>query len=410
MKRCRDGRVCGGKWLPTSEFGKNKKYGDGMQPGCKGCLNLYSKELKAMPQSQKESNKTMRTEAVAHRIAERLEAHAASRIESKHDTESVALNLYKDQCISDVLVLQAGTRADAIERPYGCDLDLWLPLQAKSTSSNVRCFKNCDGYEMDLLCFSCDSVTLYTKEFVHNNKASLHGGKNIYAGSRGKSNIWNIPTMTVEEAAAERVSRWDLEYEKYMAGEDSSLNTEQNFRLHGTKNMQKEYWQIHLSQMFDDDAEHSWADKPYAVWDRERNGVRIQDKFVTRNGLNSSYNGHVGSVNGKDFVPYIDGGLAGGYYVFGSVDVKNRLYIEWRIPESTLNSKGFLARMVEGKCTYSGRQTIPLHIATNNGSNDTLCLKIFGKLPRKPIDDWTAAFMRCYSIPPEFEMPECMCV
>ena len=416
MKVCKSGVVCGKLPLQPSCFGPRKagRTRDGLDTICRKCRAAIAKSRRALGKTGRSESKVASRNAHQSKECARISKLMLDHVHApKMVQEAAAIQEYKAAAVTDVLTLQAGTAADGADRPVGELEDLWLPFQAKTTCRQEPPFvyRECHLHAgRDILCFKNGMVVPFSSEFVAENQTNLLGGKNISLGIRGKSGVWGlIEPEPYKIVSQQRASQWYEEYYQHCNGGASKLQTEQQMRTDGTENMQREYWQITLSMMFDADAAHEWADEPYAVWDRCRNGMRIQDKLVaSRKTGDCFFTAGLQRGVASSKVPYVVGDLAGGFFNFGAVLPIGRLYLEWRIPEADMDQHGMLSRLSNGTCAYAGKRAIVLHVATAAGKNRPLCIDLFGKLPRQPFDSWTAQYLSIHHLPDSFVVPECL--
>lgn len=381
MKRCEDGRACGGHNIPLSNFGTHQRRKDGLNGTCRKCAAQLARELRAETPEAKAVRIAKRRANIDEKQKVSVE-RAFKRVKpSRHKAEADAILLYSANPHTEVRILQAGTHADAIERPKGCTEDLWIPLQVKT--SKVRVFKGCDGYgNMDILCIENLNCFLFDGAFVTEHQSQLAGGKNI---TIGKSNVWHKKPQSFADVAMHRGRRWQLSKAKM---------PERHFRLQANTCAAKEYLQIEMSRRFDENVSHAWAIEPYAVHDRTIDGVPVQDKVARKNNQNASFCATVLHSVGNVHIPYLLGDIPSGFFNFGVHVEEAGVYLEWRIPENIMEQHSYLAHIEDGKCTKSAKQTICLHVASCDGTNHDLSMKIFGKVPRKPYDDWTTSYLK----------------
>lgn len=237
---------------------------------------------------------------------------------------------------------------------------------------------------MDILCIENENCFLFDSEFLERNADELAGGENINITST-KQNVWNREPISFEDVGKLRAKFWS---------ETQTGMPERHFRLQVNAAYTKEFLQIEMSKRFNSDAKHSWAEHPYAVYDRMIDGIPIQDKVVRKNNDNASFVATLLRSVGNVHVPYFLGDIDNGFFNFGIHLQDVGVYLEWRIPESVMYERGYLARVESGRCTRVAKQTICFHVVSSAGANCKMCMKIFGKLPRKPFDDWTTSYLK----------------
>jgi len=327
---------------------------------------------------------------------------------------------------------QDGTLSDFGDCPIGSKRDLWLPAQLKTTTSTVYPFqfKGCGKkYGMDIIALTgnVDEAFVYSSSFVEANASKMvsngavrkhRTGPNaenrdiikVTSGARSEC-VWNTQRLRIVEVAQQRLSCWHEELAKYDSGIPSMLLTEREMRMQCHSKSRCEFLNAELSMLFDSNAQHRWA-PPQLVYDRLRNDVPIQDKPAIWNSNTDStrYTALVTKRLNGGHVPYELGDLRGGLFVMSTVHVGLRLFLEWRIPESDMDSifDALLHRGLDGKFCTPGCQTINLSVLGEHDENMDVHMKIFGRLPKAGTDRKAARFLHIHELPSSYCIDACL--
>jgi len=305
---------------------------------------------------------------------------------------------------------QAGTRSDFGHRPIDCTVDLWLPVQAKSTlvSSPPYRFFLKGEYAMDVACFPGHHAGgyVFSEEFMRENNKSLYSGKCIYiaAGSAFDEPLLKWPAYTEQ-----MLRRWNAEFAAHQKdvesgrtgnGRVSALRSELELRMQCTEMSQREITVQLLIQAVVVDRKYEWPDTPNGTVDRIVDGLRVQDKVV-KQGTSGAFLANLHKRNWPaSAVPYADGDVD--LFVLASIHERLRLLLVWEIPADELKRLGVLSTDAA-----PGRVSLVLPVAASDGSNKKLEKQMFGSKVYGG-DRNVARFLRVYSLPVEYCVPVCM--
>ena len=329
-----------------------------------------------------------------------------------HAIESMSLSKCVEYCRSlgiDTRIWQAGTRSDFGHRPADQTIDLWLPVQAKTTL--VSCFPYRfflrGEYAMDVACFpgQGSGAFVFSKQFLRDNKEKLYSGKCLYIAP---GSAFNTPMLTWPNYVKHMIDRWNdelavhkLDAEAGRIGSDrvSVLRSEMELRMDCSTNSQREIVTQMLMQSVIHHRKYEWPDEPNGHFDRWVDGKRIQDKVVlpTNNGTFTAKT--TKKVSGKQ-IPYAEEDID--ELVCVTIHTGLRLLFVWEIPLTDLKQLGVVSTK-----EIPGSTSLVLPIATSDGVNKELEVQVFGSKVYSGNRD-VAKFLRVYPLPIEYCVPECM--
>jgi hypothetical protein len=325
--------------------------------------------------------------------------------------ESMSLSQCTNSCSAlglDTRSWQAGTRSDLGHRPVDQTIDLWLPVQAKSTL--VNCFPYRffirGEYAMDIACFPGQGTGafVFSEQFMRDNKKNLYSGKCLYIA---QGSAFDAPLLTWPHYAQRMLDRWNVELvvhkmdvEAGRVGEDrvSKLRSEMELRMQCTENSQREVVTQMLMQSLVLNRKYEWPNEPNGHVDRLVDGRRVQDKvaaaksrvFVAKT---------TKKMHGKQ-IPYAEDDLD--ELVACTIHVGLRLLFVWEIPIVELKRLGVVSTQ-----TTVGAVSLTLPIATSDGANKKLETQVFGSNVYTG-NRYVANFLKVYPLPEEYCIPECM--
>lgn len=310
----------------------------------------------------------------------------------------------------DVRLWQAGTRSDFGHRPIDCTVDLWLPVQAKSTlvSSPPYRFFVRGEYAMDMACFPGHHAGgyVFSAQFMRENKKSLYSDKCMYIAT---GSAFDEPLLKWPDYTQRMLGRWNAEFAAHQTdvelgrdGNDrvSMLRSELELRMQCTENSQREIAVQMLIQAVIVGRKYEWPDEPNGVVDRLVDGRRVQDKVVRAVAGSASFHAPMTKQKDGKKVPYADGDVD--LFVLATVHERLRLLLVWEIPADELKRLGLLSTG-----SASGRTSLVLPIASSEGANKELEKQIFGTKVYAGCRD-VARFLRVYPLPEGYVVPVCM--
>ena len=148
-------------------------------------------------------------------------------------------------------------------------------------------------------------------------------------------------------------------------------------------NYRKEMLNIDFSNRLLPNSIVGWPEQPMSVFDLLRDGEKEQYKSVQKVS-NGFQGGDCSKLMCGVRVAYEVGD--NDWYVFGYIDEQLKVYLQWRIPESFMDSVGMLShRGEDGRFTCAGKASIPLHLVGPNKENAEIQTMIVGKMPRSDV-------------------------
>jgi hypothetical protein len=278
---------------------------------------------------------------------------------------------------------QDGTKSDVGVRPLGSTFDRWAPVQLKCCDADSVQFRlrGKDGMlpNCDTVCLALKSSKIFL--FLHEELPLMNISKSGLL-SMFDFNAWQPHTICVDDLYSTLLDRWY---------DDEGTFRERTLRWQVNENHAAELRNIEFSNQLQPDSSIEWPEHPMMAHDLVRDGEKEQYKSVQR-----KFNGFQGGDCSKMMcgvrVAYEVGD--NDWYVFGYVDDKSRMYLQWRIPESFMQEEGMLSiRDEDGTFSYSGRQSIPLHVVGLENQNAEVQRTIVGKMPRSDVVPKTAQFL-----------------
>jgi len=318
----------------------------------------------------------------------------------------------KQQCTRaglDVRLWQAGTRSDIGHRPVDQTVDLWLPVQAKTTL--VRCrpyrFFVRGEYAMDVACFHGHRVGgyVFSEQFMRKNKKKLYSGKCIYIAA---GSTFDEPLLKWPVYAQQMLDRWNTELAAHQTdvesgrdGDDrvSLLRSELELRMQCTENSQREVAVQMLMQAVIVGRKYEWPDEPNGHVDRFVDGLRVQDKVVAAV-ASGAFQAKMTKTVARKQVPYADGDVD--LFVLATIHERLRLLLVWEVPADELKLLGVISTD-----SAPGRTSLVLPIAAPDGANKKLEKQVFGSKVYTSDRD-VARFLSVYPLPVEYCVPACM--
>ena len=303
---------------------------------------------------------------------------------------------------------QAGTRSDLGHRPVDETIDLWLPVQVKSTL--VRCFPYRffirGEYAMDIACLPGQGTGafVFSEQFMRDNKKNLYGERCLYIA---QGSVFDTPLLTWPQYALRMLDRWNAELvvhkmdvEADRVGEDrvSKLRSEMELRMQCTENSQREIVTQMLMQSLILDRKYEWPNEPNSHVDRLVDGRRVQDK-VAAAASNAFVIKTTKRMHGKQ-IPYVEDDFD--ELVASTIHVDLRLLFVWEIPIIELKRLGVVSTQ-----TSTGVTSLTLPIATSDGTNKELEKQVFGSKVYTG-NRYVANFLKVYPLPEEYCIPKCM--
>ena len=373
------------KLLPTTDFGKNARFSDGLQRICRPCAaedNVRSRKRKLSGEANAHPNR--RPNELA-RLNELLSKYQQGKGRSTTFAEHQHVALLTTQLADsfEVRVWQDGTKSDIGVRLLGATTDRWYPIQLKG--SNVEPVK----FELrgkdnalpthDVVCIAMSRMQ--SRPGVYFFPVGTIADMNI--GSRGILSGFRLDRLKHEGSFmtfdALKVKLAD------MCARKDAVFTENELRFEVNESMKRELQHMELSNRLRPASVTAWPEQTQDVFDQWRDGEREQFKSAVRDG-NSFACPNFSKKLALEKVPYELGDCD--WYVIGMVVVGN-IYVEWRIPEAALDSWGLLSRRSEDGASFvhAGKTNIQLQLPTE------LQLQIVGKPIRSDVDCRTAKYV-----------------
>lgn len=352
-------------------------------------------KMAAIDASRRQSNTPNFTSASSHNIEEYIVTRFSSLI-SEFGIETRSW--------------QAGTRSDFGHRPLGNTLDLWLPIQAKTTlvqEPPYRFFLRGE-YDMNVVCFPghLNGCFVASSDFLLENQHHLYSRKCLYIAKNSEFDLplcdWRVYSELMLGCwnSEWELHRKDVELERTGPQRKSQLRSEMELRLQCTPNSQREIVLQTLLIKFDANRRHAWPNSPNGHVDRFIDDLRIQDKTVRLSQGSASFTAKLTKKQSGKQVPYREGDVD--VFVFATVHEALRLLISWEVPAEALSARGFL----ETDCC-KGRTSIVLPVADAEGNNAELEKQLFPSRVFRG-DRFAASFLKIHKLPVEYEIPVCL--
>lgn len=329
-----------------------------------------------------------------------------------HSIEASLLSTCKQQCTRaglDMRLWQAGTRSDFGHRPVDRPVDLWLPVQAKTTLVTCRPYRFFvrGEYAMDVACVPGHRAGAYvfSQQFMLKNKCKLYSGKCIYIAT---GSAFDEPLMKWPAYAQQMLGRWNAEFAAHEAdveagrfGDDrlSLLRPELELRMQCTDNSQREVATQMLMQAVVVNRKYEWPDEPNGHVDRFVDGLRVQDKVVAAV-ESGAFQAKMTKTIARKQVPYAEGDVD--LFVLSTIHERLRLLLVWELPTNELKR----LRVLSTDSTQ-GRTSLVLPIASPEGANKKLEKQVFGAKVYAG-DRQVARFLSVYPLPEAYCVPMCM--
>ena len=309
----------------------------------------------------------------------------------------------------DTRLWQAGTRSDFGHRPYSKNVDLWVPVQAKTTLTKnypYRFFIRGE-YEMDLACFPGhgNGAFVFDEKFMNDNASSLYGGNGMYIS---EGSIFDTGMLLWSQYVEKMTNRWNSEFELHKTdvslgrvGDNrlSKLRSEIELRMQCTENSQREIVTQMLMQSVIVGPKYEWSQEPNGIVDRLIDGKTTQDKVAHSVSSGCFSVNTTKKISGKP-VPYSEDDID--QLVACTIHNRLRLLLVWVVPIHELKYLG----IVQTK-TSKGSTSLKLPIAMSGGTNKELEERIFGSKVYSG-NRYTAKFMKVYPLPVDYCVPHCM--
>eukprot|EP00966_Prymnesium_polylepis_P051501 1191607-Prymnesium_polylepis.1 len=305
-----------------------------------------------------------------------------------------------------------GTRSDIGLRPIEVHEDMWLPVQVKATASYTPKFQwnlGVKGYGIPVLLATGDTTQSFLLRvddlLQHQSKITNNHGLIAYGISAG---YWRevIQPRKMIDVLMDLKDTWKSQYSLTQHG---ILSSEYSLQMECSADSQREWFCVYLSRMFSSSVSNLQPSHQSTV-DRLDDGLKIQDKsaaWLQRENTPYFKAKCAKLLWGKE-VPYELGDAD--MYCFAVVIEKMRIFMEWRIPEHSMDVLlGRLSHVDGGAISKLGRTCINLPVVGPNGENLELHTRIFGRLPRKDTDLRAALFLKVHRIPEGIVLPACVC-
>ena len=384
-------RVCNNT-KTLHDFGRNSRQKDGLMTTCKQCANATKRKQRSEPVHASD-NKKLKLDLELERLNQLASQRTAS---NNYSVEQEGIDIVRNGLASYGIELkkwQDGTQSDIGLRTL--NVDDWLPIQLKSSSKAnfpYQFAKIGSDPPHDIIATTANKSGAYvfSKTYLKRSPVSQCGSLKI-----GQSSERNQRWLKWQSLA-----QWVHNRLKNGAGQPERL-----LRLQVPDDMQKEVLYIELSRMRDKHSLHEWPPRPNMVFDHIRDGQKEQFKSV--------YVAHA-----SDHVFYTPncskrmttGGKVA--YELGDADIfcfcalYKGVFIEWRIPESTMDSIGMLSRRCDGKFVYPGKKGMTLRLPKDS----RLQLEIFGKNWKSVEVDQTSKHVVLYEVPSSYVIDPVLCV
>ena len=304
-----------------------------------------------------------------------------------------------------------GTRSDVGVRPLGICIDLWLPLQIKSTPKQAPAFQWNLGkrlYEVPVILITGNALQWFWLSpqslMRHRDKLRSSGGAIRYGVE--DDCYWN--RQLTSSAAVDLVRRLkEMWFHHRDAASSSLLADEMTLQMQCSLDSQQEWFVSWLCRKLHADKKHTNPLHQSTI-DRYEDDLRIQDKSAHWTQGTPYFKAKCAKLLYGVEVPYFVGDAD--LFCFAVVIQTKRLLLEWRIPEDIMDAQfGRLAHIKDEMCLKAGRICINLPVVGPSGENMALHKQLFGKMPRKDTDLRPALFLNVHRIPNNVELPECVC-
>ena len=378
-------------FLPCTSFSKSSRIVDGLQTICKTCDVVAVQESRkrkldgaSFPQGHARTSEAELLNILNAQFA-KLKFAKLKRsngfIQMKQEVLSTNALEKRLEGI-EMRRWQDATKSDVGVRPVLSGVDSWLPLQLKSSSRERWHRFRLIG--RDGMLPSCDTVCIIMEPFailyVRQEDIPLlvldnDGGWSV---SNSTMSQWE---MNATELSATLLQRW---------ADHSATFSEMTLRLQVNAKYMVEMMSIVHSNSLLPDSITEWPSETMGVTDLIRDGKKEQYKSVQRCGNLFSVRHCWKKMCGVQ-VAYEIGD--NDWYVFGySTD---KYYLQWRIPESFMVSRGMLSHKNESASlfVYPGRVNIMLAIVGPHGENASLQMHIVGRPQGSDANTETAQFL-----------------
>lgn len=371
---------------PPDAFGKSSRNRDGMQTICKPCdvaavqaSRKRKVDNQAFPAGWQRQDWTNRLRVLNEQYAK--QQHATG---NKMDQEAASIDLFETAVPHwEVCRWQDATKSDVGVRPIGSTIDLWLPLQMKSKSTEKRGFrlKGRDGTlpNCDVVCINLKPFwMLYIpKESLHLLKVSPCGHWAVFDSA--VRNRWAADASSLHRIFSDR---WHC---------DECVFGEETLRMQVNSKYRVEMLNIKHANMLLPESRVEWPSRNNSPTDLVRDGQREQHKSALPRG-NAFEARHCWKWMCQVHVAYEVGD--NDWYVFGCL--LPHAFVQWRIPQAAMIAHGMLAYKNDARTAFAhpGRMTLRLHIVDEHGNHKGEQMRIVGKLPNADADCWTGQYVR----------------
>ena len=262
-----------------------------------------------------------------------------------------------------------GTRSDVGVRPLGVDEDLWLPLQIKATKACKPKFQwnlGSKAYKMPVMLATGDPdvAFLLTPDDlkIHSKKIESDSGL-IYYGTAG--GYWHdaLSPCKVSIAVESLLSTWRVERALH---DNGILKSEMVLEMDCSLDSQREWFVTSLVSRLSI-ATVSTRPIHQTTVDRIEDGLRVQDKSAMWCAREDTpyFKAKCAKLLRGVEIPFAIGDAD--VYRFAVVLEKQRLLLEWRIPEVEMDAIGRLCHIDKECVTRMGRTCVTLPVVGPSG-------------------------------------------
>lgn len=371
--------------LPHEAFGNSSRNRDGKQTICKQCdvaavqaSRKRKAENQAFPIGWQRKDCTERLRILNEQYIKKQCATGDKMVQ-----EAKSIDLFEAAMPHwEVRRWQDATKSDVGVRPKDSTVDLWLPLQMKSSSSAQKRFMLKSSHNRSLP--NCDVVCIVIEPF---SMLFIPRGK-LESLKISPTGHWSVTSAEVRNPWVADPLCLNSTLEHHYS--HHALFSEDELRMQVNSKYLVEMLNIKYANILLPESHIEWPSMNNGCTDLIRDGKREQHKSALPNG-NSFDARHCWKKMCNVQVAYEVGD--NDFYVFGYL--QPHVFIQWRIPEVAMIDHDMLSFKNEQKTTFvnPGRECLRLHIVDSHGNHKNDQLRIFGKLPNADSDSWTGQYV-----------------